>query len=291
MTWQFKRLAGPYGEGGVTEGPVWLDGRLLFTDIPTSRIMSFDPATNDCREYRTNTEMNNGLTLDRQQRLYGCQAAGRRVVRYEPDGRVTVLADRFGGRRLNEPNDLVVDGRGRIWFTDPLYLKDRSSMELDHEAVYRLDPGADGSYQISRVTSDTMRPNGLVLSPDEQTLYVAESPRAPEGRRQLRAYPIAADGSLGTTVVLHDFGDHRGIDGMRVDSQGHIIATCGWQRSGPGPRIAVFAPDGTLLEEHPTPADPTNCCFGGPDLSDLYITGTDRCLHRAHTDRHALVRA
>jgi gluconolactonase len=290
MAWQFERVAGPFGEGGVTEGPVWDGEALLFTDIPNNRILRYDPATGACATYREGTQATNGLTLDRQGRLYGCQAGGRQVVRYEPDGGVTTLADRFEGKRFNEPNDIVVDAGGRVWFTDPLYLADRSTMELAHESVYRLDPRPDGGYSVTRVVFDTVRPNGLVLSPDERTLYVAESPRAPEGQRQLRAYPVLDDGALGPARLLHDFGPHRGIDGMRVDEAGNILATCGWTQSGPGPRIAVFAPNGTVLAEHPTPANPTNGCFGGPDLTDLYVTGFDRCLHRARTDRRGLRR-
>jgi gluconolactonase len=286
MAWQFEMVAGPFA---FTEGPAWDGEGLLFTDIPNNRIMRYLPATGACVEVQTETEATNGLTFDRQGRLYGCQGSGRRVVRYEADGARTVLADRFEGKPLNEPNDIVVDSGGRVWFTDPCY-GERSKMELGYEAVYRLDPQADGSYAITRVTFDTVRPNGLVLSPDEQTLYVAESPRYPEARRQLRAYPVNADGTLGTMRVVHDFGDHRGIDGMRVDAAGNVVASCGWQRSGPGPRIAVFAPDGTVLEEHPTAADPTNVCFGGPDLTDLYVTGVDGALWRAHTTRRGLAR-
>jgi gluconolactonase len=128
----------------------------------------------------------------------------------------------------------------------------------------------------------------LVLSPDERTLYVAESPRAPEGSRQLRAYPVNADGTLGPMRALHDFGPHRGIDGMRVDAGGDIVASCGWGHGGPGPRIAVFSPDGEVLEEHPVEIDPTNVCFGGPDLTDLYVTGFNGDLSRARTNRRGL---
>jgi gluconolactonase len=282
MTWSFERVAGPYS---FTEGPIW-DGALLrFTDIPNSRIMAYDPSTGACTEWATDTNRTNGLTLDRQGRVYACESAGRRIVRHELDGARTTLADSWRGKPLNEPNDIVVDAKGRVWFTDPCYDEDRSKMQLDHESVYRLDPRPDGSYAIDRVTFDTTRPNGLVLSPDESTLYVAESPRAPVGRRQLRAYPISGDGSLGPMSVLHDFGEHRGIDGMRVDSEGCIVASCGWEEGGPGPRVNVFAPDGTVLEMHPTPTRPTNVCFGGADLTDLYVVGLDGCLYRASTDR------
>jgi gluconolactonase len=285
MAWQFEMVAGPFS---FTEGPAWDGEGMLFTDIPNNRIMRYAPATGQCDEYRVGTEGTNGLTFDRRGRLYGCQGSGRRVVRYEDDGSTTILAAAFQGKRFNEPNDLVVDSRGRVWFTDPKYGADRGAMELDHESVYRLDPRPDGTYAIARVTFDTTRPNGLALSPDERTLYVAESPRYPEGRRQLRAYPMNDDGSLSSMRVLHDFGDHRGIDGMRVDADGAIVASCGWKQSGPGPRIAVFAPDGAVLEEHPTVADPTNVCFGGPDLSDLYVTGFDGALWRARTQRRGV---
>ena len=206
------------------------------------------------------------------------------MARYEADGSATVLADRFEGRRLNSPNDVTTDAQGRVWFTDPRYGANRADMELDHESVYRLDPSPDDSWAITRVTFDTTRPNGLVFSPDYRTLYVAESPPAPEGARQLRAYPVADDGSLGEGVVLHDFGAHRGIDGMRVDTSGNIVASCGWAESGPGPRITVFAPNGTVLAEHPTPTNPTNCAFGDDDRRGLYVTGYDGCLYHARTD-------
>jgi gluconolactonase len=131
----------------------------------------------------------------------------------------------------------------------------------------------------------------LVLSPDERTLYVAESPPAPAGRRELRAYPLAPDGGLGAYRVLHDFGPHRGIDGMRVDREGNVVAACGWARGGPGPRIAVFAPDGAVLEEHPVPNNPTNCAFGDADLGTLYVTDSAGALLKARTDRRGITRS
>jgi gluconolactonase len=287
--WTFERVAGPFG---FTEGPVWTGEVVLFTDIPASRIMSYNPRTGACDVFAVDTNNANGLARSHDGGLYVCEGGmhsgeGRCLSLYAASGARRALADRYEGRRLNEPNDVVVDRQGRVLFTDPCY-GERAKLELDHLSVYRLDPQPGGDYAIVRVTTDTTCPNGLVFSPDGATLYVAESPRAPHGRRQLRAYPIAADASLGEAVVLYDFGPHRGIDGMRVDAQGSIVATAGWQESGPGPRIVVFSPTGQVLEEHPVAANPTNCCFGDEDLQSLYVTGYDGCLWRARTDRRGL---
>lgn len=279
MPWSFERVAGPYS---FTEGPVWTGDALLFTDIRNNRIMKYDPRSGTCVEEYSGTNEANGLTLDREGRLYVAEGGGRRVARYQSDGSRVTIASHYQGKRLNSPNDLVVDDRGRVWFTDPRY-GDRSDMDLDHDSVYRADPGSDGSWAITRVTFDTTRPNGLAFSPDFQTLYVAESPPAPNGHRQLRAYPVQEDGTLGAYRVLHDFGPDRGIDGMRVDASGMIVASCGWTQSGPGPRIALFSPTGDVVAEHPTVANPTNCCFGDADLRSLYVTGYDGCLYRART--------
>lgn len=282
MTWTFEQVAGPFS---FTEGPVWTGAAILFTDIPASRIMRYEPASGICAIFRNDTNGANGLHRDASGQLYGCEGGGRRIVRYEPDGGTTVIATHFEGARLNSPNDITSDKQGRLWFTDPRYGANRADMELDHESVYRLDPPTDGGdWAITRVTSDTTRPNGLVFSPDGKTLYVAESPPGSDGRRELRAYPVEAAGTLGSALVLHDFGPHRGIDGMRVDSAGNIVASCGWTQSGPGPRIAVFAPDGTVLAEHPTPANPTNCVFGDTDRRGLYVTAYDGKLYHARTD-------
>jgi len=276
-TTEFEIVAGPYS---FTEGPVWVGERLIFTDIPPSRILAFDPSTGATAVLHEDTAKANGLARDATGLLYACEDAGRRVVRYEADGDRTVIADSFDGLRLNSPNDLTIAADGRIWFSDPRYGPDRDDLELDHESVYLATPGADG-YRVERATFDTTRPNGVLLSNDERTLMVAQTHMPPpDGKRELRAYPIADDSTLGEPRVWHDFGDHRSIDGMTFAPDGTLLAACGWTKSGPGPRIAVFSAAGELVAELPTPDNPSNCCFGGLDGRDLYVTGRDGCLLR-----------
>lgn len=283
MTWEFESLIEPMG---LTEGPAW-DGKvLLFSNLPNSRIMQYDPDNEEVSVFRAPVERTNGLGFDKDGRLYGCESGGRRIVRYEPDSSTTVICDELDGHRLNSPNDLAIDALGRIWFTDPRYGDDRSDMELDHESVLRLEPQSDGSWTVSRMTHDTTSPNGLLVTPDMKTLYVAQSKYGAGQLRELRAYPILEDGTLGDYEVLHNFYPHRGIDGMCFDSAGNIVATAGWEVSGPGGMIYVFAPNGRVLETHPVPVDrPTNCTFAGEDLSVLYVTSIDGQLLRAQTDR------
>jgi len=286
MAWQFEVLAEPMG---LTEGPVWDGSGLLFTNIPNSRVMRYDAGSGEISVFRTGTNNANGLMLDKMGNLYACEGGGRRMVRYEKDGSTTVICDNFEGKRLNSPNDLAIDSQGRVWFTDPRYGDFRDDMELDHESIYRLDPQADGSWTATRMTFDTTAPNGLLLSPDEKTLYVAQSKYGEGQKRELRAYPILGDGTLGQYEVLHNFYPHRGIDGMCLDSEGNLIATAGWELSGPGGMIYIFAPNGRVLETHPLPCQrPTNCTFGGPDLNDLYVTSIEGHLMRARTERQGI---
>jgi gluconolactonase len=295
MDWSFERVAGPFD---FTEGPAWIGDHLLFTDIPNSRIMRYDPKSGACQEYRTDTNRANGLTLGRDGTLYACEggatslpgsvdpkaSSGRRIVRYATGEDTVSLADTFEGKRLNSPNDIVEDARGRIWFSDPRY-GDRTDMELDHESVFRLDPDGNGGYAIHRATFDTTRPNGLLISPDVKSLFVAQSDYGDSVKTELRRYPVHDDGSLGEPEIPHNFAPHRGIDGMRFDSDGNIVASAGWTKSGPGPMIYVFSPEGRVLDTNPIEINPTNCCFGDEDLQTLYVTTSDGCLFRARTDR------
>ena len=291
MSWDFELIDGPYG--GTTEGPAWDGSGLLFTHIPTSRIMRYDPQTGTSSVFRSGTNNANGLMLDPDGRLHACEGGARRVVRYEPDGSVAVLADGFESTRLNIPNDLAIDLLGRVWFTDPYYegaggpwSLDPANKDMDHESVYRLDLGPGGLWAVSRVTFDTTRPNGILFSLDYEVLYIAQSARNSDELRELRAYPVQSDGSLGRYEVLHDFGAFRGIDGMCLDTEGNIVATAGTSEGGPGPSIYVFSPSGDVLERHPVPADkPTNCTFGGPDLTTLYVTTGEGHLFQTRPER------
>jgi gluconolactonase len=249
---------------------------------------------NALTEWRAGTNRTNGLAFDAEGRLFGCCSGGRSIVRFDPDGRTVTIADRVDGKKLNTPNDLAIDRKGRIWFTNPWNegnIDATEHQELDNRSVLRADPQSDGTYAVTRVTSDTTQPNGILVSQDQSTLYVAESGHARDINRELRAYPIREDGSLGTYSTLFTWGAdakglHRGIDGMCLDRDGNIVATAGWEVSGAGPMIYVFTPKGRVLETHPVPANrPTNCCFGGPDLTTLFVTTTQGHFFKAQTDR------
>jgi gluconolactonase len=292
MDWTFELLMKPRGIP-LTEGPVWDGEHLLFTHIHASAILLLDTATGAISPWRTGTNRTNGLAFDSQGRLFGCCSGGRSVLRFDPDGTDTLITDRVDGRRLNTPNDLAIDRQGRIWFSNPINSGNwdgTEQTELPDQSVLRCDPQPDGSYTTTRVTFDTTMPNGVLLSQDQRTLYVAESGYTKGVPRELRAYPILDDGSLGTFSTLFTWGEdargaHRGIDGMCLDRDGNILAT-GWEVAGSGPMIYVFSPAGRVLETHPVPAvRPTNCAFGGPDMTTLFVTTTEGHLLRARTGR------
>lgn len=257
-----------WSEGEFTEGPAeGPDGGIYFSDIG-NRIMKFDPKAGKTTAFRDPSGRTNGLKFDGIGRLIACEGAntggGRRISVTNKDGSVRSLADTFDGKRFNSPNDLCLDRAGRIYFSDPRYVGNEPR-ELDHESVYRIDH--DG--KVTRVTTDTVKPNGVVISPDGKTLYVSDHSVDPKGGRRLVAYPLTADGSCGPRKELYDFGKERGIDGMTVTTEGMIVATAGNKDAG---GIYFFSPAGKKLGFLPTPEDPNNCCFGGADRKTLYIT-------------------
>jgi gluconolactonase len=293
MSWKFELLKKPAGIP-ITEGPVWDGEYLYFTHIHAGTIFRYDLKTDTIIPWRTGLDRTNGLAFDAQGRLFGCCQGGRCMLRFDPDGKNVVIADRVDGKRLNTPNDLAIDRKGRIWFTNPWNednVDKTETEELDNRSVLRMDPQPDGSYTVNRVTFDTTQPNGILVSQDQGTLYVAESGYTPGIPRELRAYPIEEDGSLGPYRLLFTWGEdhrgrHRGIDGMCLDAEGNIVATAGWEMAGPGPMIYVFSPTGRVLETHPVAATrPTNCCFGGPDMTTLFVTTIEGHLFKAKTGR------
>jgi gluconolactonase len=270
-----------------TEGPVYhADGSVYFTDTSNNRIMRSAPGAQPgsrrtLEVYRTPSGRANGLVFDLEGRLVACEGGSRRVTRTERDGSITVLAGSYQGKPFNSPNDIDIDARGRLYFTDPRY-GDRSGMELDKEAVYRIDlDGPDGpDGKVTRVIDDLERPNGLAVSPDQKTLYVVDNNNGAGGSRKVYAYELRADGSTGKRRVIHDFGVSRGGDGMCLDSRGNLYVTAGLNTPNPpaesGPASAgvyIFSPIGKQIGFIPIPEDAvTNCTFGDPDFKTLYIT-------------------
>ncbi|MCO6458775.1 MAG: SMP-30/gluconolactonase/LRE family protein [Pirellulaceae bacterium] len=264
------RLEVLWNEGQFTEGPALApDGTIAFTDIGES-IMRLDPATGEVTVLRRPSGKANGLMYDRQGRLVACEGAmggNRRLSITTGDGQVRTLADRWQGKRFNSPNDLAIHPGGDVYFTDPRYAGEEPR-ELDFEGVFVVRPDGD----VRLATRDVERPNGILISADGQTAYVADNNNQPGGKRQLLAFQIADDGTLASKQVLFDFGgDRRGIDGMTLDVEGNLYATAG---RGDEAGIYVFSPRGSHLAFVATPGDPTNCVFGGgEDSRTLYITG------------------
>jgi gluconolactonase len=222
--------------------------------------------------------------FDAQGRLVTCEGAEfgdggrRRLTRTDMrSGSVEVLTERYEGKRYNSPNDLVIDNRGRIYFTDPRYKEDRSDLELDAEAVYRLDP--DGRVHRILQQPTIQKPNGITISPDNRTLYLVDSNPAPGGNRKIWACDLSPEGVPSGPRLVYDFAPGRGGDGMRTDVEGNLWIAAGVSR----PRHAnettqvpagvyVVTPQGNMLGRIPIPEDSvTNLAFGGPELKTLYI--------------------
>ncbi len=251
------------------EGPVWFadGGYLVWSDIPNDRMLRWLPDLGvDVFDAASN--FTNGNTRDREGRLVSCQHGGRRVVRTEPDGRMTVLADRHAGRKLNSPNDVVVKSDHSIWFTDPTY-----GIMSNYEG-YAADPEQDGNHvyrldartgELRVVVDDFVQPNGLAFSPDEKLLYVADSGAShdPDAPHHIRVFEVTEDGRLRGGRVFCEVSP--GVpDGMRIDTDGNL-----WTSSWGG--IQVWSPDATLLGEIVMPEKVANLTFGGPRKNRLFI--------------------
>ena len=293
-------------KGGLTEGPAAArDGRIFFSDIPFGSdkglIMVFDPKTKETSVFTDDSGKSNGLQFDAQGFLLACEGSdhgGRRVSRWNIKTKErTTVADKYQGKRFNAPNDMTVDRKGRIYFSDPRYLG-TETRELEHRAVYRID--TDGT--VVEVTHDVTKPNGIALAPDEKTLYLADhdngtdridptQPPPKTGPMRIYSFPLGADGLVnGARRTLIDFGNQAGCDGMTVDEEGHVYLTPrGLKRPGvlvidPDGREAAFIPTGaknqTSDATHPAVGIPSNVEFGvGPERNMLYIT-IDTSLYR-----------
>tara|TARA_Y100001970_G_C14115079_1_gene793095 strand:- start:189 stop:1067 length:879 start_codon:yes stop_codon:yes gene_type:complete len=275
--WKFEELK--RANGNLTEGPVWDGKNILFTDGRENRILRFDPSTNNISIDIEGTFGVNGLNYNSKGELFGCEQKGRRIVRYE-NGKAILVADKLYGKRLNAPNDLAIDLEDNIWFSDQISSIDNKP-DLHFSSVIKASNIGSGNYKTERMTFDCSSPNGILFSADYKKLFVAQSDFSGNQRRQLRSYPILDSETLGKYEILHDFGPHRGIDGMTLDSEGNILATCGWEISGPGPMIYIFNPKGRIIETVRTPCmRPSNITFGGKDLADIYVTSLEGHLYR-----------
>jgi gluconolactonase len=243
-----------------TEGPVWLvcDNCLLFSDIHANRMMRWSEK-DGLSVWRDPSGNANGNTLDRRGRLVTCEHGNRRVSLTQEDGAVVTLADRYRGKRLNSPNDVVVKSDGTVWFTDPPYGIEPESIEQPASFVFRLDP--DGG--LAAVVDDFDRPNGLCFSPDEKRLYIADSSHEP-GRSHVRVFDVGADNTLTGGEVFAKI-DPESPDGMRFGPDGRLYVAA-------GDGIHIFDADGTMTGKVGMPIRPSNCEFGGADGRTLFIT-------------------
>jgi gluconolactonase len=288
-----------FGDGFFTEGPAQApDGSVYFSDITVGKgsgyqaghIWRWDPRTRTTAVFRSPSGMSNGMVFDGQGRLVVAEGAafgGRRITRTDmKTGKSVILAALFDGRPLNSPNDLVLDARGRVYFTDPRYVG-WEPIEQPVQGVYRID--LDG--RVSLIVADAGKPNGIAVSPDQATLYVAAHDngsfgdlpteiQAAPGRKALLAYDLAPDGSAKFRRTVVDFSP-AGPDGIGVDRDGNIYCAVQGERQG----IYVYSPAGKELAYIPTPESPTNVKFGrGGDAQTLFITA-GKSLYRIRVER------
>ncbi len=237
-----------------TEGPVWSrEGFLLFSDVPGNKILKFVPGEGT-EVVREPSNFGNGNTFDAQGRLYTCESRTRRLIRMDKKGNLEVLAEKWEGKRLNAPNDVVVRRDGHIYFTDPAFGRQADARELDFYGVYHIPPR--GPLEV--IVKAAWRPNGIALAPNGRVLYVTDS-----DQHKLRAWDLDRAGMASGERVLISGID--GVpDGLRVDAKGNLYVAAG--------RLRVYTPEGRPLGTIETREDPSNCAFGDPDFQTLYIT-------------------
>ena len=250
------------------EGPLYLPAwrQLIWSDIPNDRLLRWDEVTGAVAVFRAPAGHVNGNTLDRQGRLVSCEQGNRRVTRTEPDGSVTVLADRYEGKRLNSPNDSVVRSDGTIWFSDPDfgitsdYEGHRAESEIGACNLYRIDP-VSGRVQLA--ADGFEGPNGVILSPDERRLYVSDTRAA-----RIRVFDVGDDGTLSGGKAFATAAEGVHYDNIRFDDEGRLWA------AALGDGVHCHDPDGTLIGRLRVPEPVSNITFGGPRNNRLFITAT-----------------
>jgi len=268
------RLERLWTGGRWSEGPAWFGGGryLIWSDLPNNRMMRYDETDGSVSVFRAPSGYANGNTVDAIGRLVTCEHLNRRVTRTEHDGSITVLADRYAGKRLNSPNDAVVKSDGSIWFTDPDYgiIADyEGSCAAPEQAscnVYRIDPH---SGEVTCVADDFDHPNGLAFSPDEKQLFIADS-GATEGAgrpKHIRRFDVQADGTLSRDSVVFATCPAGFFDGIRIDRAGRV-----WASSAEG--VQCYSPDGRLIGRVRVPEMVANLTFGGRMRNRLFICGT-----------------
>jgi len=293
------------------EGPVYFPdgGYVLVSDIPNNRIMKYSEKDGSFSVFRSGANWANGNTRDRQGRLVTCEhSVTRRITRTEKDGKISVLADSFEGKKLNAPNDIVVKSDDSLWFTDPIFGINgewegfRAKPEQATSNVYRL--GSDG--KLTAVITDIVNPNGLAFSPDEKKLYVVEWKGTPN--RSIWSYDVGADGTVSNKLKLIDAADQGALDGFRVDRDGNLW--CGWGSNGAlqaepsdvGGRkvfqlrgrsedldgVMVFNPQGKAIGFIRLPERCANLCFGGPKNNRLYMASC-HSLYALYVESHGAV--
>lgn len=266
-----------------TEGPtVDEEGNVYFTDIPSQRILRYG-VDGKLTTFRENSNRANGLLFDQQFRLVACEGSDAernqpRVTRTDMrTGRIEVLAERWEGKKFNAPNDVTMDGKGRLYFTDFPASAPREG-HINDPGVYRIDP--DGRITRLLAPPDIEKPNGISISPDDKVLYLVEANQVEGGARMIRAYDLSEDGAVSNMRVHYNFYPGRSADGISIDSAGNLYAAAGLNRLrgtsetlDTKPGIHVISPEGKLIAYTPIYEDIiTNCAFGGPDMKTLYVT-------------------
>jgi sugar lactone lactonase YvrE len=244
-----------------TDGPVWSrDGYLIFSDVPSDQLLQFKPSV-PIGIFRAKSNGAGGNTFDAQGRFYSCETHSRRVTRTDKKGAIEVLAERWQGKRLNAPNDIVVRKDGHVYFTDPAFGNQQDARELDFYGIYHISPKGD----LEVIAKPKGRPNGIALSPNGRILYVSNS-----DDHNLEAYDLDHNGAASNERILVSKID--GVpDGVRVDEKGNIYLAAN--------KINVYSPEGKSLGAIDTPETPSNCAFGEADFEGLFITARTSVYH------------